>query len=604
MNATLRPSGAAWTAPDEDARPILVFGAQRSGTTLLNAVLNNHPALGLTYTHLHYWAEHYRAHDPLDAGAVERLLARVAAFRVRNAASFDEAVAARARAAIGARPLTYAHVWEALVRAIVNRPVERFGETYPGDGREVAFFLEAFPRGQVIFIHRDPRDVFLSERARLARMNPASLAQGGHLVNASAWRTAARIAREAGRALGPDRFLSVAFADLVGASDATAERLCAFLGLPFAPAMLAVPAFRDDDGRAWESNSSFEPVRHIDARTLGRWREKLAPDEVALVEHLAGEDLERLGYARAGTADAPELRDAVAAAPELRDAVAAALRTLARQLELLPAASRRPFVPRAVQDALGSLGDPALPVVIEGDGERAMLAAEAARSLGRPVRAFAVPPERAGLAADAPLVAAAALTGALAGGLVRTGEGEGFSGATAPCLDLTALEPASPLALLTHGVMRTLPTGPHLALTQPDFAALAGWSVLGEGARAAIARADWPPHATCGELSSAGPTASFYQVVAHAGPGAEVVAGAWVRAGAPEVARVQLVAPGVEVASPCHPGDGRFRFLWVRARLAPDAAGLQLYLQLVGAGAAAFTGAFVAPVLPAPTSGR
>jgi hypothetical protein len=105
----------------------------------------------------------------------------------------------------------------------------------------------------------------------------------------------------------------VRYEDLVREPEATLERICAFAGLRGGDAvaeMLERPrrgGLRDD----WHARVS-EPIT---AGRVDAWRERLAPAQVALVEHATREQLERFGYAGT-TAAAPTRRDRLRLARE------------------------------------------------------------------------------------------------------------------------------------------------------------------------------------------------------------------------------------------------------------------------------------------------
>jgi hypothetical protein len=107
-------------------------------------------------------------------------------------------------------------------------------------------------------------------------------------------------------ALRPDQLLDVRYEDLVREPRPTLERICAFAGLRGGDAiaeMLERPrsgGLQDD----WHARVS-EPIT---TGPVDAWRERLAPAQVALVDHATRAQLARFGYA-AATAAAPARRD-------------------------------------------------------------------------------------------------------------------------------------------------------------------------------------------------------------------------------------------------------------------------------------------------------
>jgi hypothetical protein len=561
-------------------RPILVVGAMRSGTTLLNAILNNHPRLGFTYQHLMFWRAFYRRYDPLDERQVRRLVVDMRAMLLANDSPCSDAdVEAILGRLAPFLDLSYAQVYEALMEVLLRRPVERFGETYPGRCEEIPFFLEAYLKGQIIHIHRDPRDVFTSEKKRLTQRAPAFVERHEYLVNLEYWRLGARAARLAERLLPAGQFARVRFLDLVMDPERTARDLCAFLELEYEAGMLDMARFEDDQGRPWEANSSFTTgVRHIDPGTMGRWRSYMTAAEVAYVERWLFEEMVDLGFLQKSRPEVEaEARRHEASCRELESALAA-------QLEALREGSFRPFVPREIQDAISA----ALPnfrerprsILIGGSGPQSWLAAQAARSLGVGVRAYAAAGDTRGMWDRVPLVPIEE-----ACHLEHDLFVAGAPGLEAPrtALEVSAMGPSTGLAQITCTVPPALFTRRPELLTQRAFEGRPdGWLAGGAGATMEVGpgglRPEWNRVAlVCGQ-----DTAWLLQTLSpDALAGETLLLGAWVRASSPGVARVQLF-DGVRTAvSPTHPGDGDWHYLGVSMRAGADADRIDAYLQVV-----------------------
>jgi hypothetical protein len=128
------------------------------------------------------------------------------------------------------------------------------------------------------------------------------------------WEGAVRRTDHFARGLRRDQLLDLRYEDMVGDVHAALERVCAVTGLRAGGAvetMIGRGSFRGrDDGVAGP----------ITTASVERWRERLAPHQVALVERATAPLLERFGYRPADDLDTD---------PGARD-----LRELARQRRL------------------------------------------------------------------------------------------------------------------------------------------------------------------------------------------------------------------------------------------------------------------------------
>jgi hypothetical protein len=169
-------------------------------------------------------------------------------------------------------------------------------EQTPETSFVVGAAVRAYPRGTLLHIVRDGRDVVCSllEKGWLrdgrAGQDDAGLAYGGH---ARPWVEPARLtefaaASEAARAAWawrsyvtaaraePEHTLEVRYEEIAAGPGAAAERIASRLGSEPGPLAEALSA--------------------VHARSIGRWRRDLTPEQVDDVEREAGALLRELGY--------------------------------------------------------------------------------------------------------------------------------------------------------------------------------------------------------------------------------------------------------------------------------------------------------------------
>lgn len=281
-------------------RAVLV-GCERSGTTLLRAMLDRHPALAVPpesyflVTLGRRSTRYARGDGGFDAPAfVDDLLAEPD-FR-RWALPPDEVRAA----VLAARPRDVA----AAARAVFALHATREGK--PGYADKTPAYVLALPRlaamlPEARFVHlvRDGRDVALSLVDR-SHKPPDTVAEA-----ALWWRRRVLAGLDAGAALGPDRYREVRYEALVADPEPVLRELLAWLGLPWDAAVL------DPGRRAGEIAAAFDhPDQHTSLRrpvTVGLrdWRSAMSSSDARVFGALAGEALARTGY---DPGPAPDLR--------------------------------------------------------------------------------------------------------------------------------------------------------------------------------------------------------------------------------------------------------------------------------------------------------
>jgi hypothetical protein len=279
--------------------PIIV-GAPRSGTTLLRMMIDAHPAVAIPPE-----TGFLPALADLDPGAATCRTAVdiITGFHTWPDFHLDPAAL---RAALDRRPLAPADAAREFYRLYAERfGKPRWGDKTPSYDIRMDRVASLLPEARFIHLIRDGRDVMVSVRSLWFRP--------GDTVEACAHDWAARLART--RALGSHvrRYLEIRYEALVVSPEQTLREICAFLDLTFEPQMLSYytrsgarlaehEARYDAHGRLLVSRADrvhnqrlvMEPPR---ADRIGRWQAELTRDEARRFEAVAGEWLERLGYA-------------------------------------------------------------------------------------------------------------------------------------------------------------------------------------------------------------------------------------------------------------------------------------------------------------------
>jgi len=161
----------------------------------------------------------------------------------------------------------------------------RCGEKTPQHALFTETLCAWYPGGTVIHLVRDPRDVIAS----LLRLPSAP---NNVIGNANLWLRDNRAARQSRNS---SQYLLVYYEQLVSHPEEELRRICAFIGEGYSPAML-IPNWDVTADRPWLRRAE-EPVT---TERLGKWREELTPEEVALVEWVVGPEMRRFGYEPAG----------------------------------------------------------------------------------------------------------------------------------------------------------------------------------------------------------------------------------------------------------------------------------------------------------------
>lgn len=254
-------------------RPLFIVGAVRSGTTLLRLMLDGHPriamhpefefAVDLVGTSGERPAmDAYREHLRLDR------VFKHFGWRVDPSLTYDEQVAdfleqCRERSSRGAvSDGAGSEGLKPLIGATVHHRFDVLRHIWPG--------------ARYVHIVRDPRAVADS----VIQMGWA----GTHWHGCERWIRAESAWNQLVPHLDENQWIGVTYEELLREPERVLDRVCGLVGEAYDPAMMAYP------GR-----STYGPT---DAKNAERWREKLTPEQMALVEARLGDMMDGAGYGR------------------------------------------------------------------------------------------------------------------------------------------------------------------------------------------------------------------------------------------------------------------------------------------------------------------
>lgn len=173
----------------------------------------------------------------------------------------------------------------------------RWADKTPNNVRVVSQLLTWFPNGRFVHVIRDGRDVVCS-----LRHHPRERVFDGRVVPVHSNNPIDRCANRwladvgAGRSfVGHPRYYEVHYEQLVAEPESELRGLCRFLGEEFDERMLDTNASDGslEAGRLVNNENAGAPISN---QSIGRWARDLSDDEQAVVRNLIGELLVATGY--------------------------------------------------------------------------------------------------------------------------------------------------------------------------------------------------------------------------------------------------------------------------------------------------------------------
>lgn len=271
--------------------PIYIAGLERSGTSLIFALLASHPNIAMT-RRTNLWTHFYRQYGDLsDPVNFEHCLGTM--MRYKRLIKLQPNPNRLRDDFWGGEP-TYARLFALLEEHHAERlGKRRWGDKSLNTERYAEPIFESYPQARIIHMIRDPRDRFASSLARW------KVRRGGVGAGSAEWLASARLALNNQRRY-PDSYKVIRYESIATNPDETIREVCDFIGEPFTPEMLnmqGAPTFREKG-----SNSSYgqRDPGVISPDSIGRFRQVLTPLQIAFIQVSAGRMMDVFGYERDG----------------------------------------------------------------------------------------------------------------------------------------------------------------------------------------------------------------------------------------------------------------------------------------------------------------
>ena len=277
---------------------VFIVGCPRSGTTLLQRLLNAHSELAITPES--HWIPRLAAKPwaLTDDGVVtSKLVSRLLAHRkfARLQIGREQVMAI----AGGDRRVSYSSLVSQIFDfygGVQGKPL--VGDKTPAYVRSIDVLHTLWPSARFVHVIRDGRDVALS-MMDWPKVHPkpgdfATWTEDPVSTAALWWDLNVRRGRVSKTLLGSELYYEVRYESLVARPREECAAMCAFLGLRFDDSMLQFYAAREGADPGLEVKCAGLPI----TPGLRDWRSQMSPQDLENFEAIAGELLEELGYPR------------------------------------------------------------------------------------------------------------------------------------------------------------------------------------------------------------------------------------------------------------------------------------------------------------------
>ncbi|MFT5528322.1 MAG: hypothetical protein ACI9HK_006311, partial [Pirellulaceae bacterium] len=262
-----------------DPRPIFVCGVGRSGTSLLQSMLNAHPQICFT-PETHFFRR-YVAHDRTKRCHERRGILKFIEQLEADAEFARAKIPAKELLPEFEQPLKLEAAYKSLLvkySQVAGKPI--VGDKDPRNIDFIEPLRRHFPNSVLLHIIRDPRDVILSRtKAKWSSGRP-------WWMHALIYRAQFRRGQRDGNRYFGDDYIEVHYEDLIQSPQEILTKICGALSVKFDKSMLSFAASAtrlvDPAELSWKS----ETIGPLLQDNSGKWQAELSNWQVQVIERV------------------------------------------------------------------------------------------------------------------------------------------------------------------------------------------------------------------------------------------------------------------------------------------------------------------------------
>jgi hypothetical protein len=290
-----------------DQRACFIAGQAKSGTTLLVALLDNHPELLVLPEETAYFPTVLTKYAPRGRRAQFDYITKETLSNVlfggpckwgkRDYSYFPTSRFLQTFEQMAFDPGNLRRdllvIMMEAYAATLGRPLDsvtRWIEKTPANRKYLPAIHSRFPDAKILVTMRDPRAIFA---AQIALEKTRQLGTFSTYYCISHWREVAKVVLRA-REDGDMTLFLVPYEKLVLEPGEWMKKVCAFLEIEYDPAIVLTPT---KAGKFWEGNSAMETAfSQISTEPLTRWQSDLSEEEIGWVEWHCRDLMPKFGY--------------------------------------------------------------------------------------------------------------------------------------------------------------------------------------------------------------------------------------------------------------------------------------------------------------------
>ena len=272
-------------------QPIFIVGCERSGTTILRLMLNEHSRIALP-PQTKFSRKVYKRRLLFGNLVIKENRRKIIQWmleRKNNTKLVDLKLDDKVLEKIWNKCTTLGAIIASVFQQYaLERNKPRWGDKRPYYIRYITQLFRLYPDAQIIHVVRDGHDCLAS----LKRMPWWKKNAIFSMLN---WRHAVRIGSNAANVY-KDQFMEIRYEDLIKEPESQLEQICEFLNESYEPEMINFHLNAQQNIPEYKKPWHYKTSKPLTATFIGQWRKELSKGETQILEWCAQKELMKWNY--------------------------------------------------------------------------------------------------------------------------------------------------------------------------------------------------------------------------------------------------------------------------------------------------------------------
>ena len=273
---------------------IFITSSYRSGASLFTKMLNVNNKIKVSSGTINFFRYYYKKYDLIKKKTNYQSLISQFCFRTKHRfginLDYDEVIRDKEKSAFN-----YSDIYRLMCSKIFkNQKFTITGEHAGNEWRNIPNYLKEFPKGKVIILLRDPRDIICSfKKTTIAKKNDYLITIFNYidLINYT----------YALKKKHSKKIHIVKFNELKKNPSTVIKKVCKFLKIIYSHKMINENFFKGMDGKKWNQSKVFSFSGKLKKKNVGRWKSIITTEDLFLCEFIAKNQMKMMGLTISNT---------------------------------------------------------------------------------------------------------------------------------------------------------------------------------------------------------------------------------------------------------------------------------------------------------------